>query len=145
MTFRPISSTQENLMAARRPNDFYQDRLVLPYDHVQLTADTTIKLWKVPRRFRIDRVMYINQTGLAQDATNFFAIKLMNGATVMASWSTETGQQGTLTADTFVQLVNSGTDANLVAAADDVLSVQFDESGTATLPAGRLVIEGRYV
>lgn len=125
------------------------DEVSLVVDHAQVTADTTAKVFKVraDRAFKLERVDYVNPTGLAQDATNFFNIKLQTGAgpTVLANWSTETGQQGTLTADTFVALVLNATPANLILAPGAEVSLFLDESGTATLPAGKLVIHGRYL
>lgn len=117
------------------------------YDHVAVTADTTVKLFTVPagKRFRLLRAEYINPTGLAQDATNYFTVKVLAGATVMASWSTLTGAQGTIAADTFVDLVNSATDSELIAAAAAVIALFLDETGTASLPAGRIVLHGYYL
>lgn len=51
----------------------------------------------------------------------------------------------TLVADTFTTLTLTSTGANLVLAADEVLMFVATENGTATLPAGRLVVEGRYL
>lgn len=134
-------------MAIRRENKVEQERITIPFDHVSVTADLTVKLWDIPtgRKFRLERVLYNNVTGLAQDGTNFFDIQILKGATVMANHSTETGQEGTLTADTPVELVLSSTDANLVADAADVISLFLEEGGTATLPAGVFVLEGRLL
>jgi len=119
----------------------------MTFDHATaVDADRTDKLWKVPRAFRLERVSYVNPTGLANHAANFFVLKLTKGATVAASWSTETGEEGTLTADTFVDFTLSATDADLVFAADDEMKLFLDEAaGTATLPAGRITIEGFYL
>jgi hypothetical protein len=123
------------------------ERVIIPYDHIQVTADTTIKLFTVPagKKLRLLKAEYVNPTGLAQDATNYFTIKVLKGATVMASWSTLTGAQGTIAADTFVDLVNSATDADLVADAAAVISLFLDETAAATLPAGRIVLHGVLV
>lgn len=133
--------------APRRENKHLQEQIVLAYEHVSVTADTTVKLWTIPtgRQFRVDGVWYNNVTGLAVDVTNFFDIQVLKGSTVMANWSTETGQEGALVADTPVDLTLSATDANRVAAAADVISLKLDEDGTATLPAGRIVIRGRLL
>ena len=134
-------------MAVRRENKFLQERVLLPYDHAQATADVTTKLWAVPsgRSFRLDRVWYNNPTGLAADAANYFNVIVQKGSITMANWSTETGQEGALSADTPVELAKSATDADLVADGGDVISLKLDETGTQTLPAGRLVIEGRLL
>lgn len=128
----------------KRANNFLQEQVVFTYDHAQLTANTEVSLFKCSRKFRLDRVRYVNPTGLAADATDFFNLQLNNGTTLMANWSTEDGEEGALTADTFVDFTNAA-DANLVADAGDVLSIEFEEDGTATLPPGRLQIEGRYL
>jgi hypothetical protein len=134
----------------RRPPTTEQDRVVLSYDHAELTGDLEVKLLKVPAfcaAFRVDKVEYINPTGLADDATNFFEISVMNGATVVAGPLTTEGVGGAadLDADVFVELDLSATDADTVLAPGDVLSVLFDETAAATLPPGRIVIHGRYI
>jgi hypothetical protein len=113
-----------------------------------ITQDTTYNLWVVPgeRAARIDKVFYINPTGLAGHGSNTFTLSLKNGETVMASWSTDTDDgEGSIPADEFIELTLSATDADLVAVADDVLSMLFDEGGTASLPPGRFLIHGRYL
>lgn len=146
-------------MGARRPNDFEQDRIILiheqpaskalgasvsmDYDNASLTADDTVKLFKAERQFLLEAATYHNETGLVADVTNFMDIQLVETAVVMANWSTETGQEGTIAADTHVDLT-LGTLANRTLAADEVLSVFFEEGGAVTLPAGRLHFEGRY-
>lgn len=137
-------------MQSRLPNDHRQEEYFLAYDHAQLTDDLTVKLDKIPagKRVRIDSVQYINPTGLAEDTTNVFALSLKNGSTVMASWSTDSdllAADASIPADTFMSLTLSATDANLILAGGDVLSLFFDEGGSATLPPGRIVIRGRYV
>lgn len=113
-----------------------------------ITADSEVKLWapKTGRDFRIDRVWYNNPTGLAAHASNYFDIQVKAaGGNVAFNWSTETGEEGALVADTPVEFSAAADDEDQVIAGGTVLSVNFDETGTATLPAGRLVVEGRYV
>lgn len=137
----------------RRQNQVLQERVVLAFDHAETTGDVTTKLWELPRAFRLERATYVNPTGLAADNDNWFDISVKNGATKMAAWSTDgnglgingDAAEGTIAADTFVELTMSDTDTDLVAAAGDVISFVLDETGTATLPAGRVVIEGRYI
>lgn len=142
-------------MISRDLNQDFQEYVTFAYDHIEVTADTVVKLFKVPagRKMRIDKVDYINPTGLAAHNDNWFEIALKNGSTKIAAWSTDgngTGingaaAEGTITADTFIELTKSSTDASLIAAAADVLSLSLDETGTATLPAGRIVVHARYV
>jgi hypothetical protein len=125
----------------------HESSVAVDYDHAQVTdTDLTVKLFTTPtdRYFVITGASYTNPTGLAQDATNVFVIKVLNGSTVAASWDTTTGAQGTLTADTPVRLVNAAI-ASRTVPPSTVVSVFFDHSGTQTLPAGRIQIEGYYL
>ena len=135
----------------RRPNDHLFERQVLTYDHAALTDDTTVKLYKVPagRSFRVDRISYINPTGLAADNTNAFSLSVKNGSTLISLVFNTDGNDdpagASLDADTFVEATLTATDSDRVLAAGDILSAVFDEDGAATLPAGRLIIEGRLL
>ena len=130
----------------RRRNPF-QETQVFPYDQASVAATTTFKIAKIKnRRFRVDSVQYINPTGFTADPTNYWTIGVQDGATVIASWSCLTGAQGTIAANTFVELVLSATDANLVLVDADIMSVVLTKvAAPAALPAGRIVVHGRYV
>lgn len=133
----------------RRPNTQLVERFVLPYDHAQATADTTVKLWKAARPMRIDRVMYTNPTGLAEHATAFYDVEVKKNATIIANKSTDSATSvgdDSIAADTPLDLTLTATDADLVFAIDDILSITLERgAAAATLPAGRYVIEGRYL
>lgn len=139
----------------RRENRFESERVTLVVDHAATSDDLSIKTYKVPagRSLKLVRAMYVNPTGLAAHNDNWFDISVKKGSTKMCAWSTDgngTGingaaAEGTIAADTFVELTKSSTAANLVAQAGDVLSLVLDETGTATLPAGKLVLEGILV
>jgi hypothetical protein len=128
-------------MPEPRQKSRYQDTVCLFIDHAAVTADT-VKFFKnhTGRKLRIDKIHYNNPTGLAADASNYFAVQVKNGATVVGAWSTLTGAQGALVAGTTVDLVLNTTDANLVLAAGDELTLNLDETGTSTLPAGRVQV-----
>lgn len=136
---------------ARFPNDKYEEKLVLSFDHASVSATTTWKFWKCPagKKFVVDRVSYINPTGLAGDPTNAFMGELKNGSTQMALvFNTDTNDATpgvTLAADTFVEGTLSATASATWLAAGDVMSFVATEDGTQTLPAGRLVVEGRLI
>lgn len=125
----------------------FQAYVEIPFSHGAVTADTTAKLWRCPtgRTFRVDSVDYINPTGLAADATNYFAVQIKQGSVVVAQHSTLTSAQGALTANTFVTLVKSATSDDLVIEAGEVIDLTLDETGTASLPAGSGTIRGRFV
>ncbi len=134
----------------KRKNNPWEERFTLSFDHPEVTADTTWKFFQVPagRKLRVDKVDYLNVTGLAEDATNIFALSLNNGSVVMAgplSTDSAAATDASIVANTFTEIPLSATSANTVAAAGDVLSLFADEGGSATLPAGRIVVHGRYV
>lgn len=135
-------------MNARQPNK-RQERVVLVFEHGQLTATTTIKLFKARRRFHVDSVEYINPTGLAADATNAFRGEVKNGSTLVASiFNTDSNDDpagAALPADTHVAGVLAASKPDRGLAKGDVLSLVLTEDGTATLPPGRLQVEGRYI
>lgn len=116
--------------------------------HASLTATTTDFLITVPtgKVFVVDAVQYYNATGLAADVSNYFALTIQNsGATkVAASWSTQTSAQGAITAATPVSLVN-GTLANRTFTAGEIINFVATEAGSATLPAGRILVLGRFI
>jgi hypothetical protein len=122
------------------------DSINIPVSHIQVTADATQFAYEVPanKTFVVDSVTYYNATGLAEDAANYFHLKVQDAAAakVAADWSTETGQEGSIAADTPVTLT-AGTLANRTFAAGTRINVFLDETGTATLPAGQFQINGR--
>lgn len=127
-----------------------QETYPLPFAHPGgLAATTTTKIWKTVstgRPFRFFRVAYDNVTGFAADPSNYWTVQINAGATIIYQWSTQTAQQGTLTADTWVEFVKNATDANLVVAPGTVLTLVITKTGApGTFPAGSGVIEGRYI
>ncbi len=130
----------------RRPNVVETEKVTFLKDHAALTATTTVLTYKVPagRTLRLDRASYVNPTGLVADAANSFTGTVKNGATVAATvFNTATTGGATLPVDTFVEGVLSATDASRVFQAGAVVSLVLTETGTATLPAGTFVLEGR--
>lgn len=134
---------------ARRPNDHLQERFQMSYDHAQAAdVDFAIQLFKFERRCRITRVFYNNVTGLAENAANHAKIQVKNGlaGAVAAEWDTNSAGAGdnSIPANVPINLTLSATDANRNFAVGDILVFAIDESGTTTVPAGRVVIEGIY-
>jgi len=122
----------------------------LPREHIALTASTTVKLYKVPagRKLRVDRVQYYNVTGLVEDNDNNFAFEVKNGSVVVASvFNTDANLDpdtgASLPANTNVTAA-SVDGANVLSEGDELTAV-FTETGTATLPAGFYIIEGRLL
>ncbi len=128
------------------------EKFTLLQNHAQVTGTTTVKLYKVPtgRTLRLDRVSYVNVTGLAEDPANNFAgaVHNLTGPVVAATlFNTDSDLDpdtgASLAADTFVEGTLSATDASRVFAAGDVVALVLTETGTATLPAGTVILEGR--
>lgn len=130
-------------MTTRRPSR-EQETFHKTFEHIALTATTTVKKWKnnTGRQVKITGAKYLNVTGLAQDASNSFKIGLNQGAVEIAKWNTATGQDGTITADTHMTMVLSSTAADLIVEPDEILSLVFTETGTASLPAGQVEVTG---
>jgi hypothetical protein len=120
-----------------------------PFSHGSTAATATTKLWATAagRGFRIGRVVYNNPTGLTANASNFFDVRILNGATIAAKWSSNTvggGGDGDIVANTpfELKLQAAGT---LVLPASTVLSLSLVLTGTQTLPAGLVTVEGYLV
>ncbi len=134
-------------MIDREENDVFTEFTEIDHGWLAAIAATTVnKLRTIRRPMRVEYVELILPAGYTQDAANFYTIELRKGATVIASWSCQTGAQGTIAADTFVSLVLSATDANRVCAPGNVLSLALVKSGSAAnLPIGRVVAHCKYV
>lgn len=116
--------------------------LSLPFSHGAVSATNTPIVFAktLTRAYRIDRVQYTNITGLATSASNYFDIRVLNSATIAAKWSTLTGSDGTLAANTENDLVLQAA-TTLIVPAGTALSLALVLTGTQTLPAGSGFVE----
>ena len=136
---------------ARRLNPLHAEKLFIPFSNGSITATTTVKCFSVPagRELLVERVTYINPTGLTGDNTNNFRCEVKKGGTVaMLVFNTDTNDSpagATLAAGTWVAgAPPSGAVAGDVWLAEtDALDVVFTLEGAQTLPAGNGVIEAR--
>ena len=144
----------------RRIDQVRGERVTICFAHGAATADSLInKIYKIPtgKRFKLDRVSYVNPTGLAADNTNFFDISIKKGETAtftakMAAWSTDgnglgingAAAEGSLGANVMVELTKSSAAADLTAGGtgETELALALDENGDTTLPTGYVVVEG---
>ena len=96
-----------------------QQRIVVSVDHASMTASTLLDVFTPANPFVVTRAVYSNETGLAEDATNFFALRLANASaalvvadtTFTAANATEiftATAHGLLTGDGPIQVSNSG-------------------------------------
>jgi hypothetical protein len=125
----------------RTPNP-RRERATLYHDHVAVVdGDQEDKIFKPHRACVILSARYVNPTGLADDADDYFDVTLMNGADeVTTPWSTSTDA---IPADTFIDLELALPTLD----AGDVLSWKMDGTvaTSVTLPAGRLILEVEYL
>ncbi len=136
-------------MLDRTENDVFTELTEVPYEHAGAVAATVVhKLRTVTRPMRVERVEYILPAGYTGHASAFYTIELRKGTTVIASWSCDSDVvgQGTITADTLIDLVLSATDTDRVCDAGDVLSLALVKTGAAAnLPLGRLCAHCKFV
>ena len=123
----------------RHKAKYLSEPKTISLDHGSTAATLNTKVWKVPagRSFRITRVLYNNPTGLVANAGNFFTITALNAALTAYAINTSAVSLG---ADVPVELV--ATPVNIVLPANTILTIALALTGAATLPAGRVVIEG---
>lgn len=116
-------------------------------DEVHGTAATkTLPLMTLKQGTRFDAIEILNATGFVGDASNYWTLAFKIGARTVASWSTQTAAQGTITGGTAAAMIMSGTDANLVGAAGEALTLVLTKTGTpSAFPPGRIVAHGRQV
>ena len=109
-------------------------------------STTTLALETADNITRIDSVEILNPTGFVADPTNYWVLTFQKGSTVIGTWSTLTGAEGTITANTKAAMTMSGTDAAKVAAVGDLFQLVITKHGSpSAFPAGRVVAHGRVV
>lgn len=110
-------------------------------------AATTVTKWfkNGTRPLRIDLVrLIVPATGFTADAVNYVTMQLRHGAgpTVAALWSSQTGQQGAVAANTFVDMVKQADGALVIPALAEV-DINQIKAGTQNFPACEVQIFGR--
>jgi hypothetical protein len=115
----------------------------LDTDRVQADI-ATIPYWTAEADFEVFDAKIYTRDGLANSASAFAVIALKKGATVIADWSTETGQEGTLTAGAVQDLTMATLVADRRGAAGDTLSLGIDVTLTPKVPQGYVEVHLRY-
>lgn len=135
----------------RRIDPFRAERFPLGHDNAGGQAATaTVWAWKVPtgRTYTVNRTTINVGTTMTADASNYWTFALKDGATVIASWSTQTtggspGGQGTLTANTPADMALNATPASLSAVGGDTLTLVATKTGTpSALPTFNIIPDG---
>jgi hypothetical protein len=134
----------------RRPNQLLDEPFYLRHEFAA-NADggtVTTKLHKFSRRCKITKARVHTVAGLAEHGTNVVVLSVKNGATTVASHSTDSDLMATdagLPADDFLDLTLATDEADRIFEAGDVLSFVNAEAGTTNVPAGAVTVEGRYL
>ena len=98
-----------------------------------VASTTTFALGTTARDFKVVGADLVTPTDYAADPTDYYVITLQDGATVLASWSTLTGAQGAITANTPAAMVLGGTVNG--AKGDNLTVVCTKHASGANLPA----------
>lgn len=127
------------------------DEVIKELTHAENADGGTVvdRLFRVPadRHFVLESVHGLNPTGLAEHAANFTVLTVQTKAgspVVLATWSTETGQEGTIAADTLFAFTLASA-ATLVLAPGTIVDFSNAESGTTTVPEGHVFLKGRLL
>lgn len=113
-------------------------------EHASTAASATHYVFKNKsgRRMRIDHAMEMNATGLATDGSNYFVIAVKQGSVVVASKSTAAVS---LASATWTELTLSTTDDDLIIEPDEEVTLTLTKTGTQTLPAGTVMLQGQFI
>jgi hypothetical protein len=132
-----------------KPAQVHQNKFCVSVDHPAETTTATVHVMLATRAFIVDSVYYVNPTGLAEDTTNVFSGTVNKGATVFATlFNTDSDlsvPDASIPANTWIAGVLDADSAKREFEPGDALDLVFTEGGNSTLPAGRLVVEGRYL
>jgi hypothetical protein len=126
----------------------FSDRVPFARDCPSTSATTTYAIASIvgSSRLRIERAELIVDATYTADATNFYVFTLQHGATVIATWSTQVGQQGTITGGTPAQMVLAADTANnLVVQPGESLTLVATKAAAGANVTPRIVAHGRYV
>lgn len=131
---------------ARRIDGVRAERMTLSFSWAQsVDADVLGWMYTVPagRKFVVKEAKICSPAGLAESASNFCNFKVQKGTAgaVIANYSTDSAGPGTnsLAAETPTALALAATP---VFDAGEHVYFMADESGTTTIPAGRVTVDG---
>lgn len=132
-------------MIPRDPDTIFDQRDSLARDLPAISATIPLALLTLQQNFRVQRAELVVDVTYLVDPANYYVFTLQRGATIVATWSTLTGQQGTITAAVPAAMVLSATDTNLVGQVGDVLTLVATKNGAAANIQPRIVVHGKYV
>lgn len=127
-------------MASPNKNQRNRTTFAVTYPIAAAAATRAFKTFKARKRSFVERVDYINDTGLAVDPANYVSVAIKNGAAVINTLANTNSAGGAaITANTLYNGTD-GTKADRTLAAGDTVTFENTKTGTATLPAGTLVL-----
>lgn len=127
-------------------NNLLSQARTLSRDCPAVSATIILPLGTFRAPVRLERAELMVDATYAASATDFYVFQLKHGATVMATWSTQTAAQGAITAAVPVAMVLSAdTGQNLVIAAAAVLTLTATKNASAADITPRIVLHGRSV
>lgn len=113
---------------------------------VAATSTFAVMAVSAGQRFRVMRAQLLVDTTYAADAANYYVFTLVHNGTTVATWSTQTGAQGALTAGSIQEMVLAAdTGVNLVVQPTELLQLVCTKNGSAANFTGRVCVCGRDV
>ena len=137
------------MSSSPKPAQNHQSRAVVSIDHPEAATTATFKVMKCTRALIVDSVYYVNPTGLAEDTTNVFSGVVAKATTAFATlFNTDSDlsvPDASIPANGWLAGVLDADSTKRVFAVGDEMNLIVTEGGNSTLPAGRLVVEYRYI
>lgn len=96
--------------------------------------------------FRVTGAHLLVDATYAADVANFYALALVHNSITLATWSTQTSAQGTLTAFTDqLMILAADTGTSLTVQPGEVLTLVATKNASAANLTVRVVVHGRFV
>lgn len=95
----------------------------------------------LPKKFILKKVVLLNQADITADGTDYVTLTLKNGATSLASYDSQAGNQGAVDANVAAEF-SLAAEVTLDALSD--LKLTYAEGGTGTLTSAQVVLYGQW-
>lgn len=125
-----------------RQNKNTRDRrtFAVTFPIASTAATRAFKTLVARKRCFVERVDYINDTGLAVDPANYYNIAVKNGSAVINTLANTNTSGGAAIVANTVYNGTLGTKAARTLAAGDTVTFEPTKTGTQTLPIGTFVL-----
>jgi len=117
--------------------------LQLRFDTAANTNDSAVLA--LHERVEVMGAYVVTNATVTANASNFVTLAILGNdqTTAIYQWSTDSGEEGTLTADTPAEMVSQGKEEFAILDAGDALKVTLTNSGTGAAFDGMLVLNCR--